>query len=356
VRRCGAGGPGRCRRRHAAAIALTTWAAIAAIPAVAFAAVADDPVRALPRLPVAVVRVIAAPTACEHDLGSGIAATIGRHVVLTGEVVIDQGPAEGLEVLACLANGARHETLIALDARSAVQVKVAFIAALGVIDGVRPDTVAELPARGQPVGIDIEWTIAGVTRSCPASSLIRDRANDDAYPPLPWLWTGSRFAEVSAAVAAAGALPAQAPRTAFMAEENRLFAVNFDGEEDALLASPFPAPLTDVRFEANSAAVPPAGTRVRLVCTRAVLAQRLRLDAVGGLHADDRGPALDDDGLAAWLRAAFAPPPALAALAVAVDPAVPRERDRDARRRLLAAAGKARVWATPCFMQTPTAP
>jgi len=311
---------------------------------------APDPLLALPELPRSKPLSIAAPTALK-EFAPGILVVIGDSVALTGTIIIDQGPVDGMEVLACLATGKTHESLVRLDAANGQLVKAAFIAALGLTDGMTAPEATGHPGRGTPLQVIIEWEsidAPGTWHAIDASCLVRDRITDKGYPPLPFIYTGSRFLVVDET--APDGRPVRQER--FMLD-NTKSVVGIVDEPDALIASPSPGAGFDKHFEANSAICPPAGTKARLVFRKTKLPLTLVMDAAGGLtHA---GMALSDaalDGLLATHYGSSATP-ALRAVAVVVDAATPRDHDLVARTRILAAAARAKAWVVPVYQILP---
>lgn len=308
---------------------------------------AKDPLTLLPTLPRPKPVAIAAPTPLK-EFAPGVQVAIGERVALTGTIILDQGPTDGLEVLACLATGKTHESLVRLDAANGQLVKAAFIAALGLNDGMSAPEATGHPGRGTPLRVVIEWEsldAPGSWFAIDASSLVRERLTDQAYPALPFTYTGSRFLVIDET--APDGKPVRQER--FMLD-NTKSVVGMVDEPDALIASPSPAAGFDKHFEANSAICPPAGTKVRLVFSKTTLPLTLTLDAAGVLAAD--GVALDDGALAGVLTKHYGttPPPNLRAVGVQVDPATPRDQDVAARLRLMAAAARAQVWVVPVYV------
>ncbi len=310
-----------------------------------------DPLVQFPALPKPQPTVLTAPSPAEPFI-PGVAMRRNERVVLDGVMLFDHGPADGLEVLACLKDGKTHESLIRLDATNGQLIKAGLIAGLGLsVDGVGGGEGTGLPARGTPVRLRVEWADdTGGWQSIDASSLIRDRVVDRAYPPLPFIYTGSRMLPVQ--VPGANGQPAK--REQFMLDATRSVVVNFD-EPDALFASPFPSAREDSRFETNSAVAPPAGTKVRLICEPATLALTLELRADGSLSAGGAPPdasAIDDPALDAALVKAFGADakPDLRAVGVRVAADQGRQGDVLIRTRILAAAVRAKVWVVPVFV------
>ncbi len=306
-------------------------------------AVASDPLHGLP-VPAKPVAEPAADLGHLEELVPGVRIARGTAVVLDGTINIDQGPPDGLEVFACLKDGKTHEALIKLATSQGQVVKAACIAALGLADGQPADEGSGQPSRGTPVTLTVRWRDGTTWKQIAASSLIRDRVVDRAYPALPWIYTGSRFQRIFQN----GPDGRPQARDVFMLDSTRSIAVNYD-EPDALIASPFPGAKLDVRFEAYSAICPPAGTPIELVIGRADLPVDLLLDAAGTLTA--AGKALDDAALAAFLATLGQRP--LRAVTVQPEAAALRAGDTAVRARILAAAAAAKAWLVPVFVSGP---
>jgi hypothetical protein len=302
-----------------------------------------DLLTGLPVLPKPQVRPAPALGPLE-TLAPGVAISRGRCVVLEGVLNVDQGPTDGLEVLASLKNGKNHESLIKLDTTLGQLVKAACIAALGLGDGQPTDEGSGLPARGTPVALSVRWQSEGATVTIAASSLVRDRVIDRPYPALAWTYTGSRFARVFQN----GPDGQPVGQEVFMLDATRSIAVNFD-EPDALIASPFPGAVVDVRFETNSGICPPAGTPVQLVIEKADLPIDFVLAGDGSLG--DGTTTLDAAALSARLSSLAERE--LRVVTVQVDKAVARTHDAAARARIIAAAAAAKTWLVPVFVLKP---
>ncbi len=310
---------------------------------------APDPLLALPSLPKP--KPIALTTAPDgREVAPGIAIGAGQPatLVLSGTLIIDQGPVDGMEVLACLPTGKTHESLVRLAAASGQLVKATAIATLGLDDGVPAPEATGQPGRGTPLRVVVAWQSPdqpGKWLGVDASSLIRDRTTDKPYPALPFIYTGSRILEVDET----GLDSKPVKRKRFMLDSTKS-VIDVVDEPDALLASPFPGAGTDKHFEAYGAICPPAGTAVRLIVSRAELALTLTLKADGTLSTE--GKTLDDAALQVLLTKHYGEgaSPTLRALAVTVAASVPREQDIAARSRILAAAAAAKAWVVPVFV------
>lgn len=305
-----------------------------------------NPLMALPQLPRAKPKIIPAPTALK-EFAPGVVVSIGQAVALTGTVIIDQGPVDGLEALACLTTGKTHESLVRLDAANGQLVKAAFIAALGVTDGMSAPEYTGHPGRGLPLRVMIEWEssdIPSTWHAIDASSLIRDRTTDKGYPALPFIYTGSRFMMVDE-----NAPDGRVQRKERFMLDNTKTVVGIVDEPDALLASPFPGAAVDKHFEVFSAICPSAGSKVRLVFTKITLPLILKMNASAELFVADLP--VSDVALEALLTKHYGQgaEPELRAVTVLVDRATPRDQDIIARARILAAAAKAKAWVVPVF-------
>lgn len=327
------------------AVLLTTHALLSAGDA-------PDPLLALPALPKPKpVMLTVAPDGREVAPGIAIGAGKPAALVLTGSVIIDQGPVDGLEVLACLPTGKTHESLIRLTAASGQLVKATAIATLGLDDGVPAPEATGQPGRGTPLRVMVAWQSPdqpGQWLAVDASSLIRDRNIDKPYPALPFIYTGSRILEVDET----GVDSKPIKRKRFMLDSTKS-VIDVVDEPDALMASPFPGAGTDKHFEAYGAICPPAGTAVKLVITRAELPLTLALLPDGQLRLPQADSAvLDDAALQSLLAKHFGDgaTPGLRAVGVTVATTTPREQDVAARARILTAAAAAKAWVVPVFI------
>ncbi len=309
----------------------------------------DDPLALLPSLAKPVVQRAAAPP-FDPMAGTVLAPSVrlvpGERVVLDGEFQVDKGPTDGLEVLACLRDGKTHEALVRLAADRGDVVKAAGLAALGASDGRPAEENRGIPARGTPMRLTLLWRDdEGRWAWTDAATLVRDRKTDRAFPPLPWLWTGSRMLLVTET----GPDGKPARRERFMLDSTRSLAVNYD-EPDALLASPFPCANEDQRFEVNSAISAPARTKMHLVISPASTVLLLRLTPDGQLSRDD--VVLDATGLGTALGTAFADSasPAHRAVFVRTANGVGDDQVVSSRSRILAAAAAAKVWTVPLYL------
>ncbi|MBA2480580.1 MAG: hypothetical protein H0V44_07955 [Planctomycetes bacterium] len=310
---------------------------------------AADPLAGLPVLAKTLPATVDAPEAKE-EVAPGVRMVRNERVVLDGTFIIDKGPVDGMEVLACLKDGKTHEALIRLQTTNGQLVKFAVMAALGLPDGVPAPEGSGLPARGTPVRVRALWKDdLGAWRSIDVSCLVRDRVIDRGYPPLPFTYTGSRFQVVQEP----GPDGSPVRHEKFMLDTTRSVIASFD-EPDALLASPFPGAIQDARFEANSALLPPVDTPVQVVIERTELPLALGLDDQGQLTSA-AGDVLDDAGLGAELAKHFGAgtEPGLRAVGVRVARSVDRGLDVAARSRILSAAAAAKAWVVPVFILAP---
>jgi hypothetical protein len=282
------------------------------------------------------------------QLGAGIFTGQGV-VVLEGATLLDQGPVDGLEVIACLDGGKTHESFMRLTTRDALVIKVAFTTVLGLKDGIPAEENNPKPARGTPLRILAQWKAQGSAEwsSIDASCLVRDRSSDRAFPPLPFIYTGSRLV----ALPEVGADGKTVTREHFMLESTKSLIVTWN-EPDALLASPFPGANIDQHFEVNSGIAPPPSTAIRLVCRRAELPLTIHQDADGALRPDPAQAPLDDESLAAGLTAVYGgtAAPELRAVGILVDAATDPAKDIEVRSRILKAAREAKVWVVPVWV------
>jgi hypothetical protein len=340
------------------AMLLPILLAVAAVRAAAGGEI-NDLLTALPVLPKPQAQAIPAPDDLKEFAKGVLILKGGMGVVLTGAVIIDQGPADGLEVFACMQNGKTHESVVRLSAENGQLVKAAFLTFIGLPDG-RPlsDGVGSpedsgLPARGTPLSMTMRWSDPdkpGSWLSTDASCLVRDRVNDKSYPPLPFIYTGSRFMTVEET--GPGGQTRKIDR--FMLDSTKSVVDIYD-EGDALLASPFPGSGYDKHFEVNSGLCPPVGTPIQLAFQRCELPLTLVESPAGDLRRvgqDGGSPPLTDEALGGLLAAAYgaAATPGVRALGVVVGGSTERAKDVATRLRLLRLAVQVKAWVAPVFI------
>lgn len=299
----------------------------------------------LPALP-RVRAPIVAPTAEPQSLAPGIGMIRDQAVVLDGRRWVDKGPEEGLAFIATLGSGALHETLIRLTSDDAKSLKAAFIFAFGWNDGLCNDPLRRLPPRGQPVRVAWEWRDDdGAIRRIDASCLVRERTSDRPFPPLPFIYTGSRVGEVR--VRERDGSERMVP--SFKLAEHRTLIALFD-EHDALLSTPLPSLTNDLHLEVNTGLAPPGGTSGRLILSPAVLPLFLWSDEQGGLRTTRDGAVLDDPAVMALLTQHYRSEDPTLLRAVGIHPAGDRPTDLVITARLLSCAVAARCWVVPVFV------
>ena len=259
-----------------------------------------------------------------REFGPGIWVRPGASAVFSGKLLYDQGPEDGLEAIATLRASKLHESLVELDTADAMRVLAALVVVFGEGRGVPPDSLSDLPPRGDPASVSIAWrTAAGPWISTPASQLVRDRRSDRALPSLPAVWSGGALGTY---------LSPDGSGTTYqkpvLTQAGAVCAL-FDEENGAPLAIAVPHPAEDKCWEANSAKLPPIGTPVMLVVTPMRLERTL---------APDRP-------LAEVLQAAGGP-----GLRIEVPADRPRRADSDLQHALVAEAMRLGVAVAPVFV------
>ena len=308
----------------------STTTSAAAVPVVAAAAVQSvATAKPAPR-----IMPVVSQTAPENGLalfGPGIWVSPGTEVVFSGRLVFDQGPEDGLEVVAALKASKLHETLTELDTADALRVLTALIVAFGEPrDGVPPDSLSNLPPRGGPVDITLVWrTPSGSWNAIPVTSAIRDRHTDRAMVMVPGVYTGGALGTYQ--LPDGSGRVHQAP---VLTQAGAVCAL-YDEENGSPLALAVPVPAEDKRWEANSAILPPVSTPIRLVVTRA---RALRAFAAADLQGPD---------FAAWFAGNPLGQPASAVVQVSANQ--PRETDRELQIRMLALAEQRGAQFVPVF-------
>lgn len=286
------------------------------------------------------------PIAEPQWLAPGIGIIRDQAVVLTGKRWVDSGPDEGLAIVVCLTSGRLHESLIRLDSDDAALLKSAFILAFGWPDGATNDPLHGLPPRGVPVRVEWEWQDeAGATRRIDASCLVRDRTTDRAFPPLPFIYTGSRVGEQR--LREGDGRERMVP--SFKLAEHRSLVALFD-EHDALLSTPLPFLSNDLHLEVNTGLAPPGRTTGRLIFSPVTLPLTLWADDAENLRLSADGMAIDDTALSEVLSRHFGNEESTLIRAVRIHTPIDRAGDPALSRRLLNAAIAARAWVLPIFV------
>ncbi len=273
-----------------------------------------------------------------------------KRIYLDASVIFDQGPQDGLEAVACMPGGKNHESMLLLTCGNGALIKSLFIANLEVGDGVPSPQDSGLPARGYPVRVVLRWRPDPVMEKDvwverDMSTLVRDRISKSPFPPLPYVYTGSRFLRQTVK----DNNGEERESEIFMLDTTKTLVTNYD-EPDTLLASPFPLAGFDIYFEVNSVDSPAEDSKVQLYFERVDLPMKIAMDAQGAFYQGKK--LLDEAALIALMTKHFGAKakPAMFAYSVEVAPKTPREMDVQARQRLLEIAIKAKVWAVPLFM------
>lgn len=273
-----------------------------------------------------------------------------QRIYLDAEVIFDQGPQDGLEAVACMPGGKNHESMLLLQCGNGALIKSLFIAHLDAADGVGSPQDSGLPARGYPIRVVLRWRPDPVMEKDvwverDMSTLVRDRISGAAFPPLPYVYVGSRFVRQNIK----DVNGVERDTELFMLDTTKTLITNYD-EPDTLLASPFPLAQYDIYFEVNSADSPVEGSKVQLYFERAPLPLTLDVDATGVIY---QGPRLLDDAAITDLMTRHygaEASPGLYALGFQVAAETPREIDVQVRERALRLAAAAGVWLAPIFL------
>jgi len=284
-----------------------------------------------------------------QDFAPGIRFRTGA-VLLSATVLYDQGPTDGLEVLACLPGGKTHEALLQLDADNGTALKAALIALLDLPgDGLPSAEGSGQPPRGHPLQVRLRWKPEPLLEpdtilETDLSRLVRNRLFDRGYPCLPFVYTGSRIENMPVS------LPGEEePRwqQRFMLDVTRSVITNFN-EANALLASPYPLAAWDQIFEVNTAIrPPPADGRAELIISRAELPLILEATADHRLALD--GMPLSDEALQALLARRYAQAE-LQAVGITPHADLDRSADLILQEYLLQQAAIAKLWLVPIFL------
>ena len=258
--------------------------------------------------------------------GPGIWIQPGRCAVFSGTLLYDQGPEDGLEVIAALRATKLHESLIELDTADAVRCLAALALVFGEVRGVPPDSLADLPPRGVPAVVWVAWQdAAGRWMACNSASLVRNRGTDRPLLALPAIYSGGAFGTYLARDGSGAVV-----RRPIFCQAGALCAL-FDEENGAPLAIAVPSPAMDGCWEANSRLLPPPGTRLMVLVEPAAGMRRIDPAAT----ADPRRFDFRHGG---------------PALRVEIPRDRPRDADRTLQRALVAAAREQGVEVGPVFV------
>ena len=308
----------------------------------------------LPQVEIAEPQASTAPSAIQAIM-PGLYIQKQKRIILDATVIFDQGPQDGLEAVACMPGGKNHESMLLLDCGKGALIKSLFIANFNLTnDGVVCPQDSGLPARGYPVRAVMRWRPDPVLEpnvwvERDMSTMVRDRASGRPYPPLPYIYTGSRFVTQTFTDGDGN----EREQELFMLDNTKTLVTNYD-EPDTLLASPFPLSQFDVMFEVNSADSPAEDTKVELYFELAPLPLTLAMNADGALL--HQGQVLDAAATQALLQQHFATKPDkgsqpfLHACAITVGSETPREKDVAMREWFLEQAVAAKVWVVPVFV------
>jgi hypothetical protein len=181
-----------------------------------------------------------------------------KRVVVDGEVSLTEGP---LEMFACIKGTKEHESVVAVDCKAFLLH--AALLAVGAVPG-QPVQFSPVyrAASGTPISVELVWTDAkGVHRSNAKEWVM----NYKTKKPLDtdWVFTGSGFYEDE-----------ETKEKHYMAEGGDLICVsNFPS---AMLDLPIESSQANnaLTFSANTEAIPPKGTKVRMVLTPQVVKKK----------------------------------------------------------------------------------
>jgi hypothetical protein len=177
-----------------------------------------------------------------------------KTVDLDATVVMREG--KWLELLACKPKSREHESILAVPALAS-HVHLALIM-IGMEPGApltwreKDGGVVSIPPHGPGVNITIVTKVDGKEVEAPASSWVLNQKTNKVIPDQPWLFVGSRTAEVQG-------------KTVYYGDVNGsiISLVNF-GDDVLVRETPLTNDNDDSTFGANTNAIPPLGTAVTL--------------------------------------------------------------------------------------------
>ena len=175
-----------------------------------------------------------------------------KRIVLAGEICQTEGQ---MEMFACLKRTKEHEAVVAVDTQA--YIVHAGLVALGAEPGNPARFIPDYaPARGAEVAITLYWTDAKGQRQKASAQQWLKNTRTGKLMEQPWVFGGSGFW-----------VDPTTQQRHYQAEEGDFICVsNFS---TAMLDVPVESSQSNAAllFEANTAAIPPKGTRVTLALT-----------------------------------------------------------------------------------------
>ena len=201
-----------------------------------------------------------------------------REVALEAKVVLRRGP---LELLACSPNTREHESILVVLGRPRDIYHGMGLIGLEPGSPVRFDSEKRhmLPPTGESIQLRIRYEQEGKVRTVPASAWLRYPASEKPITDVVWVFAGSHSTSDG--------------RFAGDAEGTVVALVDFAAAliaVDALHTSDNDA----LWLEARTEAIPPVGTRCRLIISAAVLRLEIDLAPNGSTRLEGRPIEVDE--------------------------------------------------------------
>jgi len=178
-----------------------------------------------------------------------------KHVEAAGKVCLTDGI---LEFIAVEREGRDYESLFALECRpSAMQFALLLI---GAEPGAPPHKAGPGEKPGDRLLIEAEWALEGKTTRVPVHQLLIQRSNSKPLADASWIFTGSYFIKD---IAGKELFIADAEQAFISLWWNKAIPINLGADH----GNPYRA--EDQGFRANTKALPPVGTAIKLILRKA---------------------------------------------------------------------------------------
>ena len=208
-----------------------------------------------------------------HSLPGGGRIYYREHqVALNGMTILQHGP---IELFACTEGGKEHESVLRLrcDPKS---LNLGIILGLQAKNGPLPQRLADSSVpQGDRVIVTIEWHGPdGALRLRRAEDFVRRSNRNETMDLLGWVFVGSRFdSEID--IQTGQPVPG---RTIFAASRYRSVITTWH-DVTTILDNPLPEADDDTLYVVNPEAIPPPGTKIRVVVRRPTDPEKLEIAA-----------------------------------------------------------------------------
>ncbi len=180
-----------------------------------------------------------------YQIGKLILDVNAREITVPG--VINKSGKTIIEYFATGEEGKTHESLLVLDVEP-IYLQIALIR-LGMEFGSNLRYQGDpLSPKGDPAEIWVEWELAGKRELHRAEDLVYDTMQKTPMPHTNWIFTGARILD----------------NRIFTAQSTKSMIALYR-DADAIFNNPLPGATDDRTYRANAEAMPPKGTKVKVI-------------------------------------------------------------------------------------------